>query len=1657
MPTDVNRLLTSMQTGEYIPSDDEKQILEQVVQSPQRRLGQDAIDQLSYNHFDSRRQDALGLDAAIAGYGKSRYDRGEFVPDADLENKRAIEQPGVWKIANGAIKGGIYAATTAVEGVAGIIDGLLEGGYQAVKNAVTGEPIIGGGIVGKAVNNFTARTMQDIQRLSDEWFPNYRTTEEQTPEYQQNWQRHIFSANFIGDSFLKNFGFTVGAIGGGLAWSKILSSVLRAKTSGDLMKGVTSAASGNKDAAAALKATSELVRNGAAQTLDETAIKKAIVNSSKTLNSMSEKQKWFGSVISAMGEGTMEGVMARDEFMDNYLEQLNNDYISPDGAERKKLIEELKGTDAVRAELRLDENGEIVPEYVLTESGEDILSKRYNDKKAFAEDQADKVAATTFLLNLPILTMSNTIQFGKLYSGGWKTARNTVSKVAGGIANNAGKLTASYSGIGSKAARIVGNAAKLGGAEASEEMLQGFASSGAKKVADDRITAFNDDGYDHDTMRSFGSWLNSMLEGGGEYLSDWQNWQEGFMGLITGLVGMPGKGYFSGKRGGLAQAIADANSDVNASEAAALALNSRINSDKFADAWKGYVRHMKYDAQMGDAINLDDQYSWKTANDKQLINDIIMFADAGRLQDLYDIVDTYSNITPEQAEALGIKDAITNSENENEVNNGPERLVNKVRKQADAIKDNIAMYNDMYDAMSERAPIGTTPDQLKELIATSMGIRSFEKRYLEMFDDVIRSLDKIVKPLSLVDANGNELNEQQSLARAKEIYSALAEIYTGTGLPVDTDVVDNSDVIRTLNSIEKMINNSKDDGLKKKYGDMKKVASDRKAFLKKLLTLQNMSPAAFTEQAMNPAKAAANLRQEKANEETAGLDTVGKMKAEYLSKPAKDREAFVSNLLETKRPAAGEFAKLHDTFSEFKSKLAQKNPDLVNRRLGDFGTVPGIILNRLFEDSENAEDFVKKLDSPLMDIGSVNDILSQMVQAGAITEDEALPIMVNQMYAKTVSAIKDMAEEFKKSWNNSAGKNSIKQEPEKKAATVDDNANPTPAAKPSATKQDVKPEKKEEQVAEPAQQQEEKQESSDPITTEEASSDTNSTYTDNTIPEEDAYRRDDKGSVKLGYYQQSVPEIPTGDAKLVRELLLARKTASKEEMEVIDKQLNAIKIEDFVQFDDNGNPVGGEIGYADTVKWLRDNGAFKYISTELKPDQEVVFAIMDGAPKYEGKPQIVVGTVAERNSNGEITRVQPLTILHSIDKAGDYMGLNELYDAIYADYDSTSPEGSLYVFGGKVNPKTSKVFGIRPGLMRYNRESTGVNIETIPDYNPDAPIIILDDSNRPVLLRGNVDVSKLFIPNIYPWSSPHNGRLYYMVKNGSNTYTPVIIEKPTVTSNDVENAADGTYMAKIRDIASKIDEITSSLTSGNIQDSNNKLHKQLSELSKYYNIDGVAFSYDEKSGPGLNVNWITRHYVQGQEIATEHNRDFQPGESITPLFDELDRKVRISYRPDNIEQSKKNLSSLISEGLITSNVSEFRQVGTNMLYDPWNKDTGRFERILPSATPEQKSIPKSDKQTVAGDAEFGDTTVRDAEAQAPTVTVQEQPSQPAVENKTLDDVFGEAGVIQEDVDYSLDYDEQSGSAKAKIDEKMSRDVWDRWKGNDKMRKKLMGC
>lgn len=892
-----------------------------------------------------------------AGFGTSRYDAA-FTPATDLEHNRALGQSWFAKVGTGLAKGGVTALSTLINTTAGTLCGIGTGLYElATDSNGNGRGFMD--TLDAGVNNWVSEQTVKLQNWSEEFLPNYRTQEERSDRYQEEWYKHMHTGNFIGDSILKNFGFTLGAMGGGMAWSKLIGKAMSRKLAGNVMKGAVAAAEGDAEANAGLARAFEAMKRGTAVGVDADRLSGDILRAARRLNSADARLQLYGSVISAMGEGSAEGLMAKDEFLQEqtaWIEQQFADEYA--GAEQSVLAS--GDPELVRKRLYIQPDGSLEPRLVLTPKGEEERDRlrqeaadRYSDLTRFAEEQADRLATTTYLLNLPILTASNVIQFGRLFSGGWKT--NRANAVRGGMTINGDGIFGAYKKKGGVWGRSILNSLKVAGTESAEEMLQGTVSSGAQEVARHRLSSFNDMGYDDEATHSVRSWFSDMYSGGAEYLADAKNWQEGFLGALTGLFGIPGRKW----HGGIPEAVRDAKDATRSSKEAADALNTRVNSKEFQDMWRGYIRHLKFDNDMGRATAEDNQYAWHTADDAQLINDVMMFADAGRLDDLDQLVSHYGSLSA--ADAQGIREMLKGDGKaaDDFVKNASDaEVVGRVKKQADRVRETIREYKDMYDALSARAPMGASDEFLRELVFTAQQIRAFDRRFLRMLGETMTAIDPLLSVVSSVNPEtGEAMTEEEQKRRYEAMRDNYERIFAGTLVPVNLPKEMQKAVDDALGLLDEL---TKDDAeLHAKVADMKKLSEDRRDFYEKLRTLQEpkaqerFEKAAVTQEKVDDAAEEAAVKQE-----TDELDTLDKVKKSFFGIiNYREREQYADDLrrVEDDNPSVRKFLAIkrkHDAFRKYLESNPVTSPDITV----NYAMIAGLV-DDVFRNAKNPEDF----------------------------------------------------------------------------------------------------------------------------------------------------------------------------------------------------------------------------------------------------------------------------------------------------------------------------------------------------------------------------------------------------------------------------------------------------------------------------------------------------------------------------------------------------------------------------------------------------------------------------------------------------------------------------------------------------------------------------
>lgn len=634
------------------------------------------------------------LERTATPWGESMFDEPTATEAQfqELEDIRAENQPWYAQIGAGLAKGAILAGTTFLDGTVGLIFGA---------GTAIGEDRWSG-----LWDNDFSKAMQSVNDWSEQALPNYYTSAEQ----EQPWYENIFTANFLGDKFIKNLGFTVGAFYSG---------------------GVT---------AAGLKVTKLPQLIGA---IAKSSKAPAIVNSA------------VGATVSAVNEGRIEALNNSKDWFELHKAQLDDTYRDRVQAIQNR-YEDTKGTL-----VRTREGQMVDPAYIEYQNAIKKEQESYNAALGKLSEDRLKMGNADLLMNIPILTASNIIQFGKLYANGFKTARKATN-----IVGKAGEYTAGTTRLGATAAITKGALS-----EGNEEILQGAASRIAGNYYSTDVNNFYKSKTDPEAAQETLSWTKSFAEGINETVNDGSAWEEFFIGSLTGALGMP---RFRGVRsesgslqspitieGGAINEWRDYNEKIARENEIANYMNSRINSPEFKNYYQGLIRHNKYQNDMNRAAEEGDEFNFKNAEHAQLVSDIAMFDNAGKMEDLTTLIDAAFDTSDENLASI-VENTTTTLEDGSKVGpfvdkngnpvyatpEGKQEMIEKLQQNHDEMTNTINNYLKIKDELDIKTGQQLSDDQLEELTWMKSQIGNWAERATAMSGEVKSAIGNVIGNLN---------------------------------------------------------------------------------------------------------------------------------------------------------------------------------------------------------------------------------------------------------------------------------------------------------------------------------------------------------------------------------------------------------------------------------------------------------------------------------------------------------------------------------------------------------------------------------------------------------------------------------------------------------------------------------------------------------------------------------------------------------------------------------------------------------------------------------------------------------------------------------------------------------------------------------------------
>ena len=712
-------------------------------------------------------------------WGSSMFDESTATEEEfqNLGDIRAENQPWYAKIGAGLAKGAVIAGTTFADGVAGTLVGVgnVIANWDNINSLEDG--------VDKFINNPLSVALQRVNDWSESVLPNYYTEHEMSSP----WWENIATANFIGDKFLKNLGFTIGAAYSGRVAAGLMGKAMGLNKVRDAFKGVVTTASGR-----ALNTSAEIAKAYKAGDafIDGVKITNDLAKSAKRLKNAEYGLRTLGAVNAAMGEGRIEAITGSKEYYDYNAKLLGDRLSDSEQVIRQQLMREHPEY------FSLVDSGDGTYSMALTDSrGKEELQRRmepvrklYEDSMAKLNADRAKMANRIFAANVALLSGTNLFTYGRFLSGGYNTGRKGVGllKFTGeGAVANKGAIAKKYARAG-----------LVPFAEMNEEMAQAAIQETTGQKYASELNSFYGARINPDAEEQTIDWMEAVAKGIANTYGSPNRWEEGFLGFLTGGMGMPHismKVNESGKRrpklsieGELWDGIKEANNLSKEATNLADAFNARLKDLEFKNYYQGLIRHNKFQNDMEAALNRGDNFSFKNADHSQFISDAILFDKAGRLQDLYNIIEEAGNVTIDDVD--DIRQEATKKDGTESIFDSmtDEQVIDHIHKQQQDAKNKLDAYVQISNDLKTLYGENVSSDTMEELTWMMTQIDDWEQRTKsligsikedisskskEIFDrfgiDISAELGNLESMLSQVEKPDNVIDQINRIIRDK--------------------------------------------------------------------------------------------------------------------------------------------------------------------------------------------------------------------------------------------------------------------------------------------------------------------------------------------------------------------------------------------------------------------------------------------------------------------------------------------------------------------------------------------------------------------------------------------------------------------------------------------------------------------------------------------------------------------------------------------------------------------------------------------------------------------------------------------------------------------------------------------------------------------------
>ena len=1294
-------------------------------------------------------------DIGFVGVNDSMFD--ENITSAsqldNLANTRGELQPWYAKIGAGLAKGVVLAGTTFLDGTLGLVLGAGQAIAEGRGSALWDNPF--------------SKAMQSINEWSEKALPNYYTD----AELNRPWYENIFTANFLGDKFIKNLGFTVGAFySGGLE-------------------------------AAGIRGLGKLAVSGA----------KKLGAGIETLKDISKASSMvaagLGSAASAVNEGRIEA--------------LNN---SKDWFELQKA--------------KLDDRFGVINGDTSYLSNEEL--DIYTSALGKLSEDRLKMGNADLLMNIPVLMASNLVQFGKMYANGFKTARKATN-----IVGKAGEY-ATGRATGKGIAKAVLNPFS----EGTEEIAQKAASVVSGLAYEQDVNNFYKAKINPEAEQQTIDWIKSLAQGINETVNDGSSWEEFFIGTLTGALGMPrfrGIRSSEGKlqspitlEGGLFGEFREYRDKMNRESEIANYMNTRVQSPEFRNYYQGLIRHNKYQNDMNQAVEANDEFEFKNAEHAQLISDIAMFDNAGKLEDLttlinsaYDTSDenlasivenTTSTITDENGKEAKVGPFIDKNGNPMySTPNGKQEMINKLTQTKDEMLNTITNYTKIKDDIDVRTGQQLSDEQLEELTWLKSQISNWQDRANQLSSEVKPTIGKVLGSMSqLADMyNSVKYEEGKSHAGLTDLYNSAdkneRQIRENMSILETVRGLDDKTFAHLLSRDSKLVNGIKaviESPLSGVDADDIQTINNKIDDIVKLVNATGKYNTKLKEYLENPDKLQKDI--------VSSTESIAKEEAKKKSDNLKNGLLSATNLSEFREILNKE--ENTATREETLKSLEDEGNEMAKnyREVNAYNTDVQRAINSLDESPSAKADALKLLQDQFENSSNLNEIANPnsiyIDNADALYDDNLTPeeniVKFQEAQYTLLRAMNQINNEnrFKDRFSKEYRELKVKGKPNPSAPTKDTTGDSGTSTIPPVNTDGLPVVTYEPPVGN--------------VTATQVKDENSEINSRVSTPE----LLDNKQKGRRPYYRPSIPEL----------------------------HIQASKEGDFRPF----NVVAAErekgANFDELYNYLRDNGAFTYVNEgNLKTGDELGFMI---DPEFNDHTIFIV----DRRNNQIVGSLDDSD--YSVDR---YEGLAGLEEKIKAEFAQKGDKSKKFI----ATP-TTRVSQVMVGRIPYGTEER--SLANIPNVSGEGRAPIFGIIKNGVLnTNGKIDDSLIIKPVDM---AQKEGRMYLLIPNAAGKYSSAAVRvkhfnRTEFNPEDVEVQNTQVY----KNIQEAIDELANSLSEGDLNDAVKSLAPHL------YIRDLHIDWFTSDAGNGIRFTRIQRD-AQGKEIYEEKDGKRVRKETVYTVF-----------------------------------------------------------------------------------------------------------------------------------------------------------------------------